>query len=95
MEIVRVKTKAQVTLPLKIRQRLGIEEGDFLQVEIEGNKIVLTPQAIVTKLPPVSLSEQGERMVEEALEDVRQGRVKEHDSVDSLIAELRQNDKAH
>ncbi len=28
------------------------------------------------------------RMLEEALEDIRKGRVKEHDSVDSLIEEL-------
>ena len=88
MELVKVKTKAQITLPLRARQALGIEEGDYLQVTVDGNRIVLTPQMLVTKLPPVTLSEQGERMLEEALEDVRKGRVKEHDSVDSLIEEL-------
>ncbi len=88
MELVKVKTKAQITLPHKIREALGIEEGDYLQVMVEDNKIVLVPQALVTKLPPVSLSETGERMLEEALEDVREGRVQEHDSVESLIAEL-------
>ncbi len=91
MELVKVKTKAQITLPLKVRQALGIEEGDYLQVTVDGNTIVLTPQMLVTKLPPVTLSEQGERMLEEALEDLREGRVKEHDShdsVDSLIEEL-------
>ncbi len=88
MPLVKVKTKAQITLPLKVRETLGIEEGDYLQVAVEGNKIVLIPQVLVTKLPPVSLSEQGERMLEEALEDVRAGRVKEHESADSLIQEL-------
>jgi AbrB family looped-hinge helix DNA binding protein len=89
MPLVKVKAKAQITLPLKIRQALGIEEGDYLQVVVQGNRIVLVPQVLVTKLPPVSLSEEGERMLEEAFEDVREGRVKEHDSVDSLIEELR------
>jgi AbrB family looped-hinge helix DNA binding protein len=88
MPLVKVKTKAQITLPLKIRQALGIEEGDYLQVTVDGNKIVLVPQALVTKLPPVSLSQKGEQMLEEALEDVREGRVKEHDSVEALIEEL-------
>ena len=88
MELVKVKTKAQITLPLRVRQALGIEEGDYLRVTVDGNRIVLTPQMLVTKLQPVTLSEQGERMLEEALEDVRKGRVKEHDSVDSLIEEL-------
>ena len=92
MLLVKVKTKAQITLPLKVRHALGIEEGDYLQVVIQGNRIVLVPQALVTKLPPVSLSEEGERMLEEALEDVREGRVKEHDSVESLIDELHHED---
>ncbi len=93
MPLVKVKTKAQITLPLKVRRALGIEEGDYLQVEVQDNKIVLVPQALVTKLPPVTLSEEGQRMLEEALEDVREGRIKEHDSVESLIAEL--HDEAH
>jgi AbrB family looped-hinge helix DNA binding protein len=88
MLLVKVKTKAQITLPLKVRQALGIEEGDYLQVVVQGNKIVLVPQALVTKLPPVSLSEEGERMLEEAFEDVREGRVKEHESVEPLIDDL-------
>ena len=59
MELVKVKTKAQITLPLKVRQALGIEEGDYLQVVVQGNTIVLVPQMLVTKLPPVSLSKEG------------------------------------
>jgi len=88
MALVRVRSKAQITLPLKVRQALGIEEEDYLQVAVEDHRIVLVPQALVTKLPPAVLSEQGEQMLEEALHDVHEGRVKEHDDVDSLITEL-------
>lgn len=88
MTLVRVKTRAQITPPQKVRQALGIEEGDYLRVVVEGNRIVIVPQALVTKLPPTILSEQGEQMLEEALHDVHEGRVKEHDDVDSLITEL-------
>jgi AbrB family looped-hinge helix DNA binding protein len=93
MPIVRVKTKAQITLPLKVREALGIEEGDYLRVEVEGNKIVLVPQTLVPKLPSVTLSQQGERMLQEALEDVREGRTKAYENAESLIAEL--HDEAH
>lgn len=88
MPLVKVKDKAQITLPVKVRQALGIEQGDYLRVAVEGNKIVLTPQALVTKLLPVSLSQQGEKMLQEAFVDIREGRTKEHDTVDSLIEEL-------
>jgi len=42
---------------------------------------------------PVTLSKRGERMLEEALEDVRAGKVRKHDSVDSLVRDL--HDEAH
>lgn len=88
MPLVRVKSKAQITLPRKVREAVGIAEGDYLQVIVRGNRIILEPQTLVAKLPPVTLSAQGERMLQEALDDVREGRVKEHESVESLIAEL-------
>ena len=88
MPLVRVKDKAQITLPAKVRRTLGIEEGDYLEVQLEGNRIVLIPQTVMAKLPPVTLSRGGEQMLEEALEDVRQGRVREHGDVESLIEEL-------
>ncbi|MFQ6097603.1 MAG: AbrB/MazE/SpoVT family DNA-binding domain-containing protein [Armatimonadota bacterium] len=88
MALVKVRQKAQITLPLKVREALGIEEGDYLEVTVEGSRIVLTPKVLLTKLPPVRLLEQGERMLREALADVAEGRVKEHDSVDSLIEDL-------
>jgi len=48
----------------------------------------MRPKTLVAKLPPVTLSEEGEQMLEEALDEVRAGKVREHDSVDSLIDEL-------
>jgi len=93
MPLVKVKDKAQITLPVKVRQVLGIEEGDYLDLQIEGNRIVLVPQVLVTKLPSVELSETGEKMLEEGLEDIRAGRVKVHATVESLIEEL--HDAAH
>ena len=46
------------------------------------------PPSPGAELPTVELSEEGERLLEEALEDVRAGRVTVHDSVESLLAEL-------
>ena len=85
MRLVRVKGKAQVTLPSQVRRALDIEEGDYLEVQVDGDRIVLIPQAVIAKRPPAALSERGEAMLEEALEDVKTGRVREHGSVESLL----------
>jgi len=37
---------------------------------------------------PVTLSQQGEQMLQEALDDVQAGRVEEYDDVESLIEDL-------
>jgi AbrB family looped-hinge helix DNA binding protein len=39
-----VSTKGQVVLPSPVRRRLGIEPGDPLEVDIQGGRIILTPQ---------------------------------------------------
>lgn len=40
---VRVKRKGQVTIPLEIRSKLGIEEGALLEIKEEEGTIVLKP----------------------------------------------------
>jgi AbrB family looped-hinge helix DNA binding protein len=78
--VVKVKTKSQVTIPGKLRQQLGIEEGDLLEAKVERGKITLTPTSIV------------DRRLAEALEDVKQGRTYgPFETADELIASLRAN----
>lgn len=72
--LVRVKEKAQVTLPDKIRKKLGINCGDYLEVVSEKNKIILTPKILIDK-EEVTLSKEGEKKMEEALKDIKEGRV--------------------
>jgi AbrB family looped-hinge helix DNA binding protein len=40
----KVSTKGQVVLPGPLRRRLGIREGDPLEVNVESGRIVLTPR---------------------------------------------------
>jgi len=58
---VRVKHKGQVTIPMELRLKLGIEEGAILDISTEDNKIVLKP------LPPI---EPGEPVGEEEFKKI-------------------------
>jgi AbrB family looped-hinge helix DNA binding protein len=40
---VRVKRKGQVTIPLELRSKLGIEEGALLEIKEEEGTITLKP----------------------------------------------------
>lgn len=88
MPLVQVKSKSQITLPQRVRKFLGIQEGDYLEVKIEKNAVVLKPKTILDKLPMFELSLTGEAMLQEALNDVKAGRVKKFDDVNDLINDL-------
>ena len=41
MELIKIRNKGQITLPLSIRKVLQVEAGDHLVCEIEENRLVL------------------------------------------------------
>ena len=43
----KVLQKGKITIPAEIREKLGISEGDYLKLEIVGNKLVLFPPKTV------------------------------------------------
>jgi len=88
VSLVQVREKAQITIPSKIRKALGIKEGDYLEIEIQEGRIVLIPKILVDKAPSVTLSEKGEKMLKETLEDVKKGKVKKFNKVEDLIEDL-------
>jgi len=42
MALTKVTRNYQITIPSEIRKRLNIKEGEYLRVEVEGDRIVLT-----------------------------------------------------
>lgn len=40
-EIMRISAKGQLTIPISIRKKLSIREGDYLQVQLDGGSIRL------------------------------------------------------
>ena len=49
MPLVRVKDKYQVTIPAKIRKELGLKVGDYLEVESQGDAIILRPVSLIDR----------------------------------------------
>lgn len=42
--VTKISTKGQVVLPSQVRNRLDLQPGDPLDVQIEGQRIVLVPR---------------------------------------------------
>ena len=53
MALVRVKQNFQITLPVEVRNSLGIAQGDFLEATVCDNAIVLTPKTVIDRADDV------------------------------------------
>ena len=40
-ELMRISTKGQLTIPISIRKKLNIKDGDYLHIIVEGEEIRL------------------------------------------------------
>ncbi len=87
-ELIQVRKKAQLTLPLSVRRKLGIEEGDFMDVQVKDGEIVLKVKKLVDKDQAwfwTKRWQQGEKEVEA---DIRAGRVPHFPDSKSAVAFL-------
>ena len=62
MPIVKVQKRGKITLPVGLRAKAGISEGDALEAKLERGKITLAPASVLG------------RQVAESLEDYKHGR---------------------
>lgn len=82
MELAKVTSKGQITIPVEIRTKLGIKEGDKVLFVEEGNRIFMVNSTLMA-LKEAQDSFQGEAE--------RVGLKDEQDVVD-LIRQMRKDD---
>lgn len=49
MAIIKVRERAQITLPAEIRRALKVERGDYLEAEVVEGGLMLEPVALVDR----------------------------------------------
>jgi len=69
LQVVRVQEKGQVTIPLEIRQKLGLKKGDLVTFVETEQGIVIKPAEVIVS---AALDEIGQALKEEgiSLEDL-------------------------
>ena len=87
-ELVSVRKKGQITLPLSMRRKLGLEEGSIILSKIVDDAIVLVPQETVDRDQAWFWKERWQKLEAEAEKDIAGGRTKTFDSVEDLFHEI-------
>src|SRR5438105_926716 len=97
--IVKIHRKGQMTLPSRLREEIGVAEGDLVEASIENGKIVLTPTLVIDRSEfPNADAEYSpaerkliDRRLLKALEDVKKGRTAgPFNTADEMIASMKQ-----
>ena len=72
MPTVKIRTNLQVTVPKVIFDDLGLKEGDYVDVSLQGSDIVIRPKRLVDFDDTLSAEE--EQLVERGFRELRQGK---------------------
>lgn len=86
--LTKVTRNGQITLPAAARRALRVAEGDYVQVRVAADCIVLTPKKLVDKSQTFFWSPEWQAAEREASEDIAAGRVHAAQDVDDLIVQL-------
>jgi len=69
LSIVKVTRKGQITLPKEIRDKLSIREGDYLEITLQGDKIII--KKVEPPVPGEPVGEERYREIIKQLEEMR------------------------
>lgn len=87
-ELIQVRKKAQLTLPLSVRKKLGIEEGDYMDVQVRDGEIILKVKKLIDKAQSWFWTERWQQGEKEAEDDIRAGHTQQFPDAESAIAYL-------
>jgi len=92
-ELIKVREKGQVTLPVFIRKSLDLTKGSIVLAKIVDNTVILIPQRTIDKDQIWFWTERWQKMEAEAEKDIQKGRVKTFNSVEELFDEIEESSK--
>lgn len=87
-ELIQVRKKAQVTLPLSVRTQLRIEEGDYLDVNVKDGAIVMKVKKLIDKDQQWFWTRRWQEGEQAAQEDIQAGRTQKFGNADEAIKHL-------
>ena len=88
-ESVRLGAKHQVTIPHRISKALRLWKGDHTLMRLVGSGVEMIPANLVPKDQLWFWTSEWQKKEREVDEDIAEGRVKEFESAEDLLEDLR------
>lgn len=87
-----MNAQGRVTLPADVRRRLGLAEGDRLEVAVEDDRITLRPARVVVAEDAWAYTAESLASIRRALDDIREGHVHQVSESDLLAGRYPRRD---
>jgi antitoxin MazE len=88
LDLIKLRSRAQVTLPKEAVETLKLKEGDNLSVEVANGRVILTPVAVIPRDELWVWSSKMRGAIEKSRIEAIEGNLKEYDSVEELWQDL-------
>jgi bifunctional DNA-binding transcriptional regulator/antitoxin component of YhaV-PrlF toxin-antitoxin module len=86
--LIKLRNRAQVTLPKEAVKALDLKVGDDLQIEVKRGRVIITPVTVIPKDELWAWKPEIRAAIEEGRKEAREGKLKAYDSVDEMWAEM-------
>jgi AbrB family looped-hinge helix DNA binding protein len=86
---VKMGAKRQLTLPQEVVRRLGLRQGDYLEVRAGRNRIELVPMALIPRDQAWFWTPEWQEKEKEADRALARRDYTEHDTVEEVIDDLK------
>ena len=94
MPLVKVGSKHQVVIPKKVRDKLGVKPGDYVEIAFQKNQAVLKRKKVVDDFPITDepIGPKTRAGIRQALKEMKEGKViGPFESAEELIQHLHED----
>jgi antitoxin MazE len=86
--LTEIRSRSQITIPSEIIKKLNLKQGDTLEVEVEGDQIVLRPVVTIPKDQAYFWAKEWQSEEIQVQSDIENDQIKSAKSKDELFKDL-------
>lgn len=86
--LTEIRSRSQITIPSEIIKKLNLKQGDTLEVDVEGDQIVLRPVIAIPKDQAYFWTKEWQSEEKQVQSDIENNNIKSAKSKDELFEDL-------
>lgn len=86
--LTEIRSRSQITIPAEIIKKLNLKQGDTLEIEVEGDQIILRPVIAVPKDQAFFWTKEWQFEEKQVQADIENNNIKSSESKEQLFKDL-------